>query len=1131
MPASSVNFEFLARHDPILSRLAGLSELYAHSDPNTALFKLRQFSEVLLQRVAASAGIVPPQDNSQLSLIRELSGHGVLPREAAELFHILRQSGNRAAHELAGTVGDVIEQLKIARELGVWFHRTFADSSFRAGPFTRPQPPANPAAELAQQLESLRAEAEEQRHRLEEAGLAAELAEELREEAESRAARAEEERELALGFAGEFETLLAQERARLQAELAAIRAQAPSTGEQLALLRSRARDAAELMQLDERGARALIDQQLRDAGWEADTQRLRFGTGTRPESGRNMAIAEWPTDTGPADYVLFVGTTPLAVVEAKRANINVPGALDQSQRYSRGFQNQGSDSVPGAPWGDYCVPFVYSTNGRPYLRQVAERSGIWFVDARRPTNHPRALQAWHSPTGLKEMFEQDQAAAEHAIREESHNDLPLRDYQRDAVRSVEDALLAGRRSILVAMATGTGKTRTAVALLYRILKAGLFRRVLFLVDRNALGDQALGNFASIRFEGTYTFTETYEVTAVDIPADEDTIVDISTVQGMVRRTLYADPSDAPPIDAYDCIIVDECHRGYALDRELSEAELLFRDESDYISKYRRLVEYFDAVKVGLTATPAQHTVNIFGQPVFQYSYRQAVIDGWLVDHEPPTRIVTALAEDGITWTAGSEVLVLDTQRAQIDAFETPDEIRMDVEEFNRRVVTENFNRVVCQELARHIDPEAAGKTLVFCVNDNHADMVVRLLKDAFEDRYGEVHDDAVKKITGAADRPAELIRRYKNERLPAVAVTVDLLTTGIDVPEIVNLVFLRRIRSRILYEQMLGRGTRLRPDLYGPGADKTVFRIYDAVDLYSALQAYTDMKPVVVNPSISFAQLVAELAEVNDADLRRTIAEQLIAKLRRNAVRLERSRGDDVEHLTGMRADDLADYFASVEPDEVSHFFQERHSLAQLLDEYRAGRPMRLLISEHHDEIRRVEHGYGHGRRPDDYLEGFAEFIRTHVNEMPAIQVVLQRPRDLTRHDLRELALALDAQGYSEQTLRTAWRDTTNQDIAATIIGHIRRAALGEPLVPYEQRVRRAVDVILASRTWTQPQRQWLVRIAEQMMRETVVDRNAIDSGEFRAAAGGYRRLNRIFDEQLDEVLAQLHDQVWRESA
>src|SRR5262249_403724 len=275
------------------------------------------------------------------------------------------------------------------------------------------------------------------------------------------------------------------------------------------------------------------------------------------------------------------------------------------------------------------------------------------------------------------------------------------------------------------------------------------------------------------------------------------------------------------------------------------------------SKYRRVLDYFDAVKIGLTATPALHTSQIFGPPIFSYSYREAVIDGFLVDHEPPIQISTALSEGGISWKVGEKVPVYDVRRNQIDLFTTPDEINLEVEDFNRKVITEPFNKVVCGYLPKELDPNSRQKTLIFCVNDAHADLVVKLLKDALSDQYGNVDDDAVIKITGSADKPLQLIRRYKNERNPNIAVTVDLLTTGVDVPEICNLVFLRRVNSRILFDQMLGRATRL-CDAIG----KETFRIFDGVRIYEALQNLTEMKPVVVDPKITFTQLTREMAQV-----------------------------------------------------------------------------------------------------------------------------------------------------------------------------------------------------------------------------------------------------------------------------
>src|SRR5437867_4255213 len=206
---------------------------------------------------------------------------------------------------------------------------------------------------------------------------------------------------------------------------------------------------------------------------------------------------------------------------------------------------------------------------------------------------------------------------------------------------------------------------------------------------------------------------------------------------MVKRILYpSDDAQPVPVDWYDCVIIDECHRGYNLDQEMSDAALQFRSESDYISKYRRVLDHFDAVRIGLTATPALHTTEIFGPPVFEDSYRQAVIDGWLVDHEPPYRLVTKLAEEGMTCERGSVMKVYDSHTGQLQLFNTPDEVTVEIVSFNRKVITVNFNRMVCQALAEHLDPALPGKTLIFCVYDMHADLVVRLLKQAFDNRYG-----------------------------------------------------------------------------------------------------------------------------------------------------------------------------------------------------------------------------------------------------------------------------------------------------------------------------------------------------------------------------------------------------------
>ena len=169
---------------------------------------------------------------------------------------------------------------------------------------------------------------------------------------------------------------------------------------------------------------------------------------------------------------------------------------------------------------------------------------------------------------------------------------------------------------------------------------------------------------------------------------------------MVKRILYPSENQKPPtVDQYDCIVVDECHRGYLLDRELSDTEIKFRSFEDYISKYRRVIDYFDAVKIGLTATPALHTTEIFEPPVYTYSYREAVIDGYLIDHEPPIQIKTRLSVAGIKWNKGEDVKMYYPRRNEMEIFKAPDEIKLNVDDFNRKVITEKFNKVVCEYLA------------------------------------------------------------------------------------------------------------------------------------------------------------------------------------------------------------------------------------------------------------------------------------------------------------------------------------------------------------------------------------------------------------------------------------------------
>jgi len=1133
MDVTSPNFEFLRTHDPEYVRIAASAESHCLDDPVAAIMKIRTLGEMLAEDAAARVGI-DDTGMSQFERLQALQDDGILAEQTAHLFHSIRRAGNEAVHNHAGTASEAVGQLKLARQAAIWFHRTFdlTTDDFNPGAFV--PPPDQEGME-----EQLRKELNQLRNRLAEVNEEVTDLRGLTDEERRRRKEAEEKAEQLYGELEAYQDLIDEvqaENERFRSRLDELRSQvedkSPTQRQELI---GRAKQASENHELDEADTRRLIDEQLRQAGWKADSQERRYSKGSRPQKGVDQAIAEWPTANGPADYVLFLGLTPVAVVEAKKWGTDVSSAIDQAERYANGYViDEDEELVEESPWRyeaprtPYHVPFVFASNGRPYLKQIETKSGIWFRDVRQATNRRTAIMGFYSPKGIRKRLQQDVEEAEQKLDENPVDIVGLRDYQVEAINAVEDQVLEGASEILVAMATGTGKTRTALGLLYRLVKFGRFQRVLFLVDRTTLGEQAEDTFKDVNVEGTHAFADVYDVKSLDdLHPDSDTRVHIATVQGMVRRILHRkEDEDSISVDQYDCIVVDECHRGYNLDRELSGTELEFRNQDEYISKYRRVIEYFDAVRIGLTATPALHTIEIFGEPAYEYSYRQAVVDGYLVDHEPPFGITTALADDGIHWNAGEELKRYDPRTSTVDLIHTPDEIDVDIDRFNSKVVTREFNEAVLGRVAQEIDPSLPGKTLVFCVDDDHADLVVEVFKDALEDVYGEVRDNTVAKITGYADDPQQLIRYYKNEEFPRIAVTVDLLTTGVDVPPITDLVFLRRVKSRILYEQMIGRATRLCPNLYGQDQDKETFRIFDAVQLYDALQDYSDMKPVVQQPNISFSQLAGEFQGVSEPEHRDEVFEQFMAKLNRKRSALKQN-AEAVEERTGHAPEELLNWFREEGKEGLQIFLDEDPELGSFLDELRYESPRYKLVSEHPDEIRETKRGYGtENSRPEAYLDGLRNWIESNQDELTALEVVLQRPRDLTREQLKELQIELSRAGYTKTQIRKAYSEVRNEDIAATIVGFLRRRVLATPLLPYDERVDRALRHVLREHDWTSVQERWLKRIAKQIKNNVVVDRESLDQPPFDQK-GGFNRLNTIFDGQLPTVLDEMHETIW----
>lgn len=1074
------NFAFLEKEFPVLAKLGKTAETYLYSDSNSCLMKLGIIGETIVNLMFTYDKIALPRENSAVERINVLAREGLLTKDLVDILHALRKIRNKAAHDNYESVSDGKALLQMTHSLCEWFMQTYGDWSYQNQKFVLPLE--------QEQVPAVDKTAEKQEENR------------LAEQAEQTAAAA-----------------------------------APVTK---AVRRQQASRAANQRQKSEAETRYIIDQQLRQVGWEADTENIRYSKGTRPTKGRNLAIAEWPTDStagnhGRVDYALFIGLQLVGVIEAKAEHKDIPSVLDyQGKDYPRCIRAADAMYQIGT-WGKYKVPFTFATNGRPYLEQMKTKSGIWFLDLRRSSNAPKALQGWMSPEGIMELLGKDIDAGNLALQSMPYNllqdkdGLNLRNYQLKAIQAAEQAIIDGKRTALLAMATGTGKTRTVLGLIYRFLETKRFRRILFLVDRTALGEQAQDVFKEVKLAELMTLDELYNIKGLqDKTIDKETRVQIATVQGMVKRILYNDGETMPAVTDYDLIIVDEAHRGYLLDREMGDTEALYMDQRDYQSKYRAVIEYFDAVKIALTATPALQTTAIFGQPVFKYTYREAVIEGFLVDHDAPHNLHTKLRDEGIHYNVGDTLMVLDPLTGEItNSEQLEDELDFEIEDFNRKVVNENFNRAVLKEIARSIDPENVeeqGKTLIYAVNDAHADMIVDILKNIYSEL--DIDNDAVMKITGSVGggdpkKVQEAIKRFKNERFPSIAVTVDLLTTGIDVPEITTLVFMRRVKSRILFEQMLGRATRLCPKIH-----KTHFEIYDPVGVYESLDPVSTMKPVTANPTVTYAKLLDGLEDMRDGAHIKNQVNQIISKLQRQKRKLS---GQTLEHFISMTGgQDPSQFITDLlqkSPKEAKSCLLSHRDLFNLLQGEQGGGGRPVVISDVEDELVSHTRGYGGGSRPEDYLDAFSDFVQTNMNEIAALNIVCTRPRELTRESLKNLRLTLDREGFTVRQLNTAISEMTNEEIAADIISLIRRYAIGAELISHEARIRRAVDKLKKAHKFTQLELNWLSKMEKYLMAESVLNVAVFDEDSRFKSAGGFAKINKVFQNRLESVVLELN--------
>ena len=1098
------NFEYLKRYWPALAQIGAAAENYLYSDPNACIYKLGMFGERLILEIFVFEHIPEPTvDNTHSNRIRLLKREGLIPKKIDDILYAIRKTRNNAVHSGEDSVDDAKILLQMTYNLSTWFMEVYGDWGYIPADFVMPEKVVLPDYEAV--------------------------------------IKEQEDTIAALSHKVEFISTQASNK---------------STTERV----QKAETTSENMELSEAETRYLIDEQLRKYGWEADTNNIRYSKGTRPQKSKNFAIAEWPTDSkvsknGYADYALFVGLQLVGIVEAKKANIDIPSVIDyQCKDYAQLIKPEHNEYVI-KQWGSYKVPFVFATNGRKYLKQIETKSGIWFLDLRNNSNAPKALQGWISPQGIMELLEKDISSANATLQNtpfdllRDPDGLNLREYQIRAIEAAEKAVIDGKQTVLLSMATGTGKTRTILGMIYRFIKSDRFKRVLFLVDRTALGEQAADVFREVKIEELMTLDSIYNIKGLDEKEiDKETKIHIATVQSLVKRILYPESDTMPSVTDYDLIVVDEAHRGYILDKEMSETEMLYRNQDDYISKYRTVIEYFDAVKVALTATPALHTTEIFGKPVFNYSYREAVIDGYLVDHDAPHNIKTKLRVEGINYQKGEQLAIYDPVTGEVmNSADLEDDMKFEIDSFNREVITEPFNRTVLNEIAWDLNPDGKGKTLIYAVDDNHADLIVKILKEIYSE--GGVDNDAVMKITGSVaggnkKKISEAIKRFKNESNPKVVVTVDLLTTGIDVPEIVNLVFMRRIKSRILFEQMLGRATRLCPAI-----GKTNFEIYDPVGVYESLQDVSNMKPVVTNPSTTFEDLLSGLSVAKTDDEKAYLIDTIVAKLQRKRSNVSEKALEQFIYLTGGQ--DIDSFAKSIRNNNIKRSADvletvgvplvsstEMSSLVDdiiknkeaflILDRDKVQHKRPVIIDNHPDEVIERTRGYGEGQKPEDYLESFKEFISTNLNTIAALKTVCTKPSELTRESLKGLKLELDRHNFTENQLNTAWKEMTNQDIVADIIAFIRQQALGSNLISHETRVKNAFAKLRLNHTFNKTQLDWLNRIEKVMLEETVLDKQIFEIGAFKNA-GGFTIIDRRFGGKLNEIIVELNKYLYED--
>jgi len=910
----------------------------------------------------------------------------------------------------------------------------------------------------------------------------------------------------------------------------------------------------------EQVARGKIDQLLLSAGWTLQS---------KDEFNRNaslgVAVREFPLSSGPCDYLLFVDGKAAGVIEAKKVGVTLSGVSEQSDKY------MGALPAHLAKWDDILVFDYESSSQETYFRNLRD-----------PKPRSRRVFAFHRPETLHEWLKAPRTLRAALGEMPSLDETGLRGCQIKAIRGLEKSLADDRPRSLIQLATGAGKTFTACSFSYRLIKHAGAKRILFLVDRNNLGDQTLKEFQNFQPPGAANrFTDTYIVQHLHSRRiDPDAKVVITTIQrlyAMLRgkeieeadeeasafETWQTDEAEVPPleynpeipIETFDFIVTDECHRSiYGL--------------------WRQVLEYFDASIIGLTATPSKHTLGFFNQNlVAEYPYERSVADGVNVGYEV-YRIRTKVTEQGgrvEVDDAGFQVPVRDKKTRAVRYQELDADLDYTSKELDRSVVAPNQIRTVLEAYKNRVFtelfPDRTGdwlpKTLIFAKDDNHAEEIVHAVREVF----GEGNNFAKKityRITG--EDPKSLIKAFRVDPFPRVAVTVDMIATGTDIKPVEVLIFMRDVKSEGYYEQMKGRGVRTIPDAdlkaVTPDAQtKTRFVLIDAVGVSETKKNAS--QPLERKKSVSFDQLIDEIAQGRrDEDALSSLAGRLAA--------LDQKLSDDDRHritdATGGKSPrDLANALLDAidtdkQIDAIRQAFgpaatpeQEKEVIDRLVDEACApfdAAPVRNLLKDIKkqsdiviDETTTDEvlHAGFDLRHAEEKVSSFRSFIEENKDELTALQIIYNQSyasQRLTYAVIKELAQAMKDPPHhllpadiwqAYKRLNAAAVKGAPVDQQLTEIISLVRFALGYDTVlePFASRVEQRFNLWIgreknAGRDYTEEQMGWLRVIAGFIAANAEIRERDFMEAPGLADRGGVLKAREVFGAGLSEMLDDL---------